>query len=86
MHVLDPRKVRGIAEILTNFQYWHVSLNILDYVYFIAEGKIVAQGTPHEVRVSTDPFVKQFVQGEADGPVRLHYAAADYATELGLTS
>lgn len=64
----------------------HVSLNILDYVYFIAEGKIVAQGTPHEVRVSTDPFVKQFVQGEADGPVRLHYAAADYATELGLTS
>jgi phospholipid/cholesterol/gamma-HCH transport system ATP-binding protein len=60
------------------------SLGIVDYVYFLAEGKIVAQGTPDQIRASELPYVKQFVSGAPDGPVRFHYPAADYAADLGL--
>ena len=62
----------------------HVSLNVVDYVYFVSNGGIVAGGTPDEVRASTDPFVRQFIYGNADGPVHLHYPARDYAADLGL--
>jgi phospholipid/cholesterol/gamma-HCH transport system ATP-binding protein len=51
------------------------SLKIVDYVYFVGNGKILAQGTPDEVRATTDPFVKQFIHGEADGPVPMHMKA-----------
>jgi phospholipid/cholesterol/gamma-HCH transport system ATP-binding protein len=60
----------------------HESLAIVDYVFFVSEGRIVAQGTPDEVRNSTLHFVHQFVHGEADGPVPFHYPAPDYRGDL----
>jgi phospholipid/cholesterol/gamma-HCH transport system ATP-binding protein len=51
------------------------SLRIVDYVYFVGNGGILAEGTPEEVRATTDPFVKQFINGEPDGPVPLHMKA-----------
>jgi phospholipid/cholesterol/gamma-HCH transport system ATP-binding protein len=60
----------------------HESLQIVDYLYFVAGGRIVAKGTPAEVRGSSEPFVRQFVHGETDGPVPFHQPAGDYRTEL----
>ncbi|MDP2827851.1 MAG: ABC transporter ATP-binding protein [Sulfuricellaceae bacterium] len=60
----------------------HESLEIVDYVYFVSDGVVVAQGTPDEIRASCAPFVHQFVHGEEDGPVPFHYPAADYAADL----
>ena len=60
------------------------SLAIADYAYFIASGKVAAEGTPDEIRRSTDPFVRQFVDGAPDGPVPFHYPAPPYAQDLGL--
>ena len=57
---------------------------IADYVYFLSQGKIVAQGTPDVLRDSTDPYVRQFVHAEADGPVPFHYPGATLAADLGL--
>ena len=51
------------------------SLKIVDYIYFVSEGKIVAEGTADEIRQSQTPYVHQFVWGEADGPVPFHYPA-----------
>jgi phospholipid/cholesterol/gamma-HCH transport system ATP-binding protein len=62
----------------------HESLNIVDYVYFVSEGVIVAHGTPEEMRESDKAFVHQFVYGEMDGPVPFHYPAPSYAADLGL--
>jgi phospholipid/cholesterol/gamma-HCH transport system ATP-binding protein len=73
----------GAASIVVTHDV-HESLAIVDYVYFLAEGRIVAQGTPDEIRASTLPYVKQFINGSPEGPVRFHYPAADYATDLGL--
>ena len=59
------------------------SLKIVDYVYFVSEGKIVAEGPPEEIKASKTPYVHQFVWGEADGPVPFHYPAAQsYAEEI----
>ena len=60
------------------------SLAIADYVYFLSNGKIVAHGTPDEMQASSDPFVKQFVHAEADGPVPFHYPGPSLAADLGL--
>ncbi|GHD61753.1 ABC transporter ATP-binding protein [Jeongeupia chitinilytica] len=60
------------------------SLAIVDYVYFLADGAMVAQGTPDEVRNSTHPFVRQFINGEPDGPVPFHREAEPYAAALNL--
>ncbi len=58
------------------------SLQIVDYIYFISEGRVVAEGAPDEIRHTKDPFVHQFVHAEADGPVPFHYPAGDYAQAL----
>jgi phospholipid/cholesterol/gamma-HCH transport system ATP-binding protein len=60
----------------------HESLLIVDYIYFMSGGRVVAQGTPDEIRASKDPFVHQFVFAEADGPVPFHYPATPFDNEL----
>lgn len=58
------------------------AFSFVDYVYFVADGVVVAEGTPAELRESTLPFVHQFVHGEVDGPVPFHYAAPDYKRDM----
>ncbi len=58
------------------------SLHIVDYVYLVSDGSVVAEGTADEVRGSEQPFVRQFVSGEPDGPVAFHYPAQEYAADL----
>jgi len=60
------------------------ALQVVDYVYYLSDGKMVAHGTPDEMRASTDPLVHQFVYGEADGPVPFQYPSASFASELRL--
>jgi len=55
---------------------------IVDYVYFVSAGKIVAEGKPAEMRGSGEEFVKQFVRGETDGPIPFHYPAPAYEADL----
>ena len=57
-------------------------MSIADYVYIIAERKIIGHGTPSEMANHPSPLVKQFVLGEADGPVPFHYKASSYREEL----
>ncbi len=57
-------------------------MSIADYIFIIAEQKIIGHGTPEQIRQDESPLVKQFVQGKADGPVPFHYQASDYQEEL----
>ena len=50
---------------------------IADRVFILGNGRLLAQGTPQQLRDSSDPLVHQFVRGEPDGPVRFHYPAPD---------
>ncbi len=58
------------------------SLKIVDYVYLISEGAVLAAGDVEEMIASKNPYVRQFIDGEPDGPVPFHYDAPDYRTML----
>jgi phospholipid/cholesterol/gamma-HCH transport system ATP-binding protein len=60
------------------------AMELVDYVYYVSDGVIVAHGTPEEMRASTDPLVRQFVYGEPDGPVPFQYPARTFAQDLKL--
>ncbi len=49
------------------------SFAIADQVYLVGQGKLVASGTPETLSASRDPYVRQFLDGAADGPVAFHY-------------
>jgi phospholipid/cholesterol/gamma-HCH transport system ATP-binding protein len=57
-------------------------MSIADYIYIIAEQKIIGQGTPEQIEKDNSPLVKQFVKGKADGPVPFHFDAPSYRDEL----
>ena len=60
------------------------ALGVVDYVYFMAAGRVIAQGSPAEIRASAEPFVNQFVNGRSDGPVPFHTPAPQYPVDLEL--
>ena len=57
---------------------------IADHVVFIANGGVVAQGSPAAIRESADPLVRQFFSALPDGPVQFHYPASNVAQDFGL--
>jgi phospholipid/cholesterol/gamma-HCH transport system ATP-binding protein len=56
---------------------------IADHVIILANGKIAAQGTPEQVRKSTDPLVYQYIHALPDGPVRFHYPGLSVEEDFG---
>jgi phospholipid/cholesterol/gamma-HCH transport system ATP-binding protein len=73
--------VLGLTSILVSHDIAE-SLKIVDYIYFISNGAVVAEGTPASIRASADPFVRQFVDGLPDGPVPFHVNAPSYRDQL----
>ena len=55
---------------------------IADYVYLLAAGRIVAEGTPEQMRASTDANVRQFLGGHVDGPVAFRAAALPWGQAI----
>jgi phospholipid/cholesterol/gamma-HCH transport system ATP-binding protein len=48
---------------------------VADRVAMLYDGRIIASGTPEEFRTSADPFVRQFVSGALEGPLRGQHRA-----------
>ena len=61
-------------------------MSIADYIYVLADGKIIGRGTPEEILNSEEPQVHQFIHGSSDGPVQFHYPAEDYFHDLELVN
>ncbi|HUH59103.1 MAG TPA: ABC transporter ATP-binding protein [Candidimonas sp.] len=51
------------------------SFLIADQVYMVGQGKLIATGTPTELAHSKDAYVRQFLDGQPDGPIAFHYPA-----------
>ncbi|RHW76882.1 phospholipid ABC transporter ATP-binding protein MlaF [Colwellia sp. RSH04] len=57
-------------------------MSIADYIYIVAEQRVIGQGTPEQIRADQSALVQQFVRGESDGPVPFHFPASNYQSEL----
>jgi phospholipid/cholesterol/gamma-HCH transport system ATP-binding protein len=80
--IRDLNDVLGLTSIIVSHDL-EETFRIADKVIVLANGKIAAQGTPDEVRHSTDPLVHQFVNALADGPVRFHYPGNSVEQDFG---
>ena len=71
----------GVTSVVVTYDLME-SLKVVDYIYFIHDGIVVAQGETSEMIKSQDPFVRQFLHAEPDGPIAFHYPSKPYPQEL----
>ncbi len=71
----------GLTSIVVSHDVHEIG-KLADAAYLLSGGKVIAAGTPAELAVNPAPVVRQFMAGEADGPVPFHYPAPDYAAQL----
>jgi phospholipid/cholesterol/gamma-HCH transport system ATP-binding protein len=93
---LDPISLGTIAQLIrklndalqaTTIMVTHdvpESFAIADYVYLLGQGKIIAHGTPEQLRNTTDPYARQFLNAQSDGPVSFHYPAPSVEQSYGV--
>ena len=80
--IRDLGQALGVTSIVVSHDV-EETFAIADHIVFIANGNIVAQGTPAEIKASTDPLVHQFFTASPDGPVEFHYPAVSVADDFG---
>ena len=74
----------GLTSIVVTYDVSE-SLKLVDYIYVIADGRLIGEGAPDALLASEDPYLKQFLKALPDGPVRFHVPAKPLAEELRLT-
>jgi len=81
--IRDLNDTMGLTSVVVSHDL-DETFHIADKVVILANGKVVAQGTPEEVRNSTDPLVHQFIHALPDGPVRFHYPGPTVEQDFGV--
>ena len=71
----------GLTSIVVTYDVQE-ALKVAHYIYVIGDGTIVGKGTPREVSVSEDPYLKQFLNALPDGPVRFHFPGPPLEEDL----
>lgn len=79
--IRDLNQALGVTSIVVSHDVPEV-MSIADRVYLLANGKVIAYGSPQELRDNRDPQVQQFLKGEADGPVPFRFPSQPLAKEL----
>lgn len=74
----------GVTSVVVTYDVSE-SLKVVDYVYFIYDGVVAAEGATADMLASNDPFVHQFLNAEPDGPVGFQYPSRPYMEDLGIT-
>jgi len=80
--IRDLNHALGITSVVVSHDV-EETFEIADHIIFLANGKVAAQGTPAQIRESTDPLVHQFFSASPDGPVQFHYPAVPVAEDFG---
>jgi phospholipid/cholesterol/gamma-HCH transport system ATP-binding protein len=73
----------GLTSIVVTYDVKE-ALKVADYAYMINDGIVLAKGTPKELKASTDPYVRQFLNAQPDGPVSFHFPGPSIEEDLGL--
>ncbi len=73
----------GLTSILVSHDVAETA-QIADYIYILAGGKVIGEGSPDQLFSTEEAQVKQFTHGLPDGPVAFHYPAKNYQEDLNL--
>jgi len=71
----------GVASIVVTHEM-QSAFRIADRMVLMHGGLILAEGTPEQIRTTSDPVVQQFIQGKAEGPIPLRLSSRDFAEDL----
>jgi len=74
-------KTLGLTSIIVSHDVQE-AISIADQIFIIADGTVIAAGSPDEVLKDPTATVQQFMKGLPDGPVPFHYPAPDYEKDL----
>ncbi len=79
--IADLNRLLGITCIVVTHAV-DEAMRIADKIVILYRGNALAQGTPQEIRQSTDPLVQQFITGSPDGPISFRASSRDYRDDL----
>jgi phospholipid/cholesterol/gamma-HCH transport system ATP-binding protein len=79
--IRETNDALGLTSIVVSHDVHEIG-RLADFAYLLSGGKVIASGKPAELAANPAPVVRQFMAGEADGPVPFHYPAPDYAAQL----
>jgi phospholipid/cholesterol/gamma-HCH transport system ATP-binding protein len=79
--ICDLSQKLGVTSIVVTHEMGS-AFRIADRMVLLYEGKVVAEGSPQEFKNSSDPLVRQFVNGEPDGPIPLRRSVINYEEDL----
>ncbi|WP_068544929.1 phospholipid ABC transporter ATP-binding protein MlaF [Thalassotalea crassostreae] len=79
--IKDLNDALGLTSVVVSHDVPEV-MSIADYIYIIAEKKIIGEGTPEQILEQKSDLVQQFIKGEADGPVPFHFPATKFEEQL----
>jgi phospholipid/cholesterol/gamma-HCH transport system ATP-binding protein len=74
------RKLRITSVVVTH--HMDSAFKIADSMIMLHQGRILVQGKPETVRLCQEPVVRQFIKGEADGPIPMAQTGDDYIKDL----
>lgn len=79
--IADLNRLLGITCIVVTHAV-EEAMRIADKIVILYRGKVLAEGTPQEIRESADPLVQQFITGSPDGPISFHASSKDFREDL----
>jgi len=78
---LDLTKKLGLSAVVVTHDMTS-AFRIGTQMIFLFEGKVIASGTPDEIKANPNPILQQFINGYADGPIPLKLSKDDYLKRL----
>ena len=79
--IADLNRLLGITCIIVTHAV-EEAMRTADKIVILYMGKVLAEGTPQQIRESADPLVQQFITGSPDGPISFSASSKDYREDL----
>lgn len=79
--IADLNRLLGITCIVVTHAV-EEAMRIADKIVILYMGRVLAEGTPREIRNNPDPLVQQFITGSPDGPISFRASSKDYREDL----
>ena len=79
--ILDLSKKLSITSVVVTHDMQSI-FRIADRIAMLHEGKVVQAGTAQEIKNTSNPIVKQFINGNPEGPINFFMDKDNYLEEL----